>query len=491
MLTESLKRLNNLKKIDLLLVESDMLDISIENADKVKDKTSFLNDTYRVEEKFDGCLDYSTTIITKEFGEVEIGKIVDNDLECHVMSYNHKTNTSEFKKITARKNSKQADNWACIILENAIEIKITDNHWVWSESSQEYIQVADIKEGASLLLNRLNTVVKIKKIEKITNSSDRYDIEVADNKNYFANGILVHNTKLTLWRNEAPWNADYTKNWVVSFKNQIQYGPEFQSVDREKVKKHSVGISQYAFVHDHLKTVHKGTKSFPKNTELFVEFIQNKLTTTRDYKNKHGLYLIAYSPAKGEITGGMLKTKPSGFFQDKVSEYADIMKFNTPPTVFAGKLSSASEIESGILNDALKNSWKKYKTEYTTNPYESIKSMFLDFESSLGGKTEGVVLHSTQGKIFKFVQSDQYDKKLRGSKKEKYQAGRDVEEKYWEVISALSDGIIQKLNYNFEKLSYEDILKSYSVVVNGLTDDVLEETFAFKLDAMRNEGKME
>lgn len=35
--------------------------------------------------------------------------------------------------------------------------------------------------------------MKIKKITKITNNSKKYDIEVKNNHNFFANGILVHN----------------------------------------------------------------------------------------------------------------------------------------------------------------------------------------------------------------------------------------------------------------------------------------------------------
>ena len=37
---------------------------------------------------------------------------------------------------------------------------------------------------------------KIKRIEKINIDSERYDIEVEDNHNYYANGILVHNCRL-------------------------------------------------------------------------------------------------------------------------------------------------------------------------------------------------------------------------------------------------------------------------------------------------------
>ena len=35
--------------------------------------------------------------------------------------------------------------------------------------------------------------LKIKEIKKINNNSKRYNIEVENNNNYFANNILVHN----------------------------------------------------------------------------------------------------------------------------------------------------------------------------------------------------------------------------------------------------------------------------------------------------------
>ena len=38
--------------------------------------------------------------------------------------------------------------------------------------------------------------VKIKSIKKIENNSNRYDLEVKENHNYFANGVLVHNCRL-------------------------------------------------------------------------------------------------------------------------------------------------------------------------------------------------------------------------------------------------------------------------------------------------------
>ena len=298
-------------------------------------------------------------------------------------------------------------------------------------------------------------------------------------------------TKLSVWRNDEDWNADYTKNWVVAFKNQILYSEEFESTNRDSTKKHSVGISQYAFVHDHLKKVHTKAKSIPKGTEFFIEFIQNKLTTTRDYKNKHGLYLIAHSPASGEMEGGMLKTKPSGFFQDKVDAYSKALGLNLPPVVFEGKLDSIASISKGIKNPKLKKAWEDNKDGYATDPYTAVKQTFLEFESVLGGKTEGVVLHSQSGgKMYKFLQADQHDKNVRFAKKVTYLADADTEKQYWELIKKTNDETLKGMNYDFKKLSYQHILKTFSGIVNGIPSAELEKMFKFKFDAMKKEGKM-
>ena len=60
-------------------------------------------------------------------------------------------------------------------------------------------------------------------------------------------------TKLTLIRNSQDYSKDYRKNWIVAYKSFIIYPEEFENIDRSKIKKESIGISQYAFVHDILK----------------------------------------------------------------------------------------------------------------------------------------------------------------------------------------------------------------------------------------------
>lgn len=53
-----------------------------------------------IQEKVDGCFDYSTGIILSNGKSESIGKIVQNKLPLEVLSYNKKTNRIEPKKIT-------------------------------------------------------------------------------------------------------------------------------------------------------------------------------------------------------------------------------------------------------------------------------------------------------------------------------------------------------------------------------------------------------
>ena len=49
-------------------------------------------------------------------------------------------------------------------------------------------------------------LVRIKKIAPIISTSKRYDIEVADNHNFFANNILVHNSLGICFHWKGKWH---------------------------------------------------------------------------------------------------------------------------------------------------------------------------------------------------------------------------------------------------------------------------------------------
>ena len=162
----------------------------------------------------------------------------------------------------------------------------------------------------------------------------------------------VDGTKLTIIRNDSPFDPnDYTKNWLVAYKGNIIYPTEFGGLEgREKeIKSQALGTSQYKFVHDHLKKIHPDTGSIPKNTEFFIEFVQNKPTVTRDYARKHGMFLVGFGPSThADVRGQLLTTSSFSDDPKKLEEYRNILQLGSFPVVFDGNFSSRQSIYDGI-----------------------------------------------------------------------------------------------------------------------------------------------
>lgn len=74
----------------------------------------------------DECFTYDTKIMT-EFGEKNIGDIVENGLDVKILTYNHKEKKLEYKKIN-RWIRKNKDTIYKIKLNNGLFIECTDNH---------------------------------------------------------------------------------------------------------------------------------------------------------------------------------------------------------------------------------------------------------------------------------------------------------------------------------------------------------------------------
>ena len=67
---------------------------------------------------------------------------------------------------------------------------------------------------------------KIKSIKKIKNKSKKYDLRIADNHNYFANNILVHNCSLYtdyMHARSIDGQNHYSRNWLKSFHARMGY----------------------------------------------------------------------------------------------------------------------------------------------------------------------------------------------------------------------------------------------------------------------------
>lgn len=134
-----------------------MLDISIFNADKAtttdKKLQDFLSKEYTVTEKFDGCLDYNTPIETLEYGILPIGRIVEENIKCHVASFDVNDSTKVYEQILGVSAEENKDNWYEIELENGKQLIVTENHYIWLDDYNCWRQVKELKVGDSLLLD--------------------------------------------------------------------------------------------------------------------------------------------------------------------------------------------------------------------------------------------------------------------------------------------------------------------------------------------------
>ena len=157
MLIELLQQKNSQKKNQRLLTEKAMLDVSIQNVDKIainSDKIKvFLDTEYKIEEKFDGCLDCNTPIDTLEYGILPIGKIVEDNIKCKVKSFDIENNEVVYETILGYSVEDNKDNWFEIILANGRKIIVTENHYIWMPDLKCWRKVKDLKENDNLMLD--------------------------------------------------------------------------------------------------------------------------------------------------------------------------------------------------------------------------------------------------------------------------------------------------------------------------------------------------
>ena len=148
---------------------------------------------FKVYDKLDGCLDENTLILTED-GYKTIKWICDNKYSGNVITFNTILDKFELKPIIGHSVKRNIQNWYKITLENGVELLITGNQKIWVDDINAYRRVDELCGDEELLYNSDNFKMKIKKIEKIEHDSLRYDIEVKDNHNFFANDVLVHNS---------------------------------------------------------------------------------------------------------------------------------------------------------------------------------------------------------------------------------------------------------------------------------------------------------
>lgn len=133
---------------------------------------------------------HEDVMILTPFGEKKIKDLKKGDF---VWSFNDKQGTMEIKEVIGSWSFpiEVDNNRYFYIYANGKVTKATENHRYYVNG--DYIRADELKVGDILTDFNLSTY-PIEKIEIVSNTVDLvWDIEVQDNHNFYANGILVHN----------------------------------------------------------------------------------------------------------------------------------------------------------------------------------------------------------------------------------------------------------------------------------------------------------
>ena len=186
--------------------------------------------------KLDGCLSGQWEIEFDDGQKVSIAEVVDNKISGKIKSFNTLTGKIEFNTITNwAKNAKDINDdtikWYRIILENGKLLPpLTGNHLVWLPNIKCWRRVDLLKVGDKLLVEEhIITFVTIKAIEEITEQFDRYDLEVENVSNFFANNVLVHNCRIISI-------LDKVKNTVTQYSRDGHFNENFPQIAAQLAK---------------------------------------------------------------------------------------------------------------------------------------------------------------------------------------------------------------------------------------------------------------
>jgi hypothetical protein len=294
----------------------------------------------------------------------------------------------------------------------------------------------------------------------------------------------IDGTKLTLIRRNNEFDPnDYAKNWHVAYRGNLIFPSEIRGLGKreEEIRAHSAGTAQYALVHSLLERMHHQTAEIPQGTEFFLEFVQRKATITRDYPQKHGIFLTLFGPCHYKLTGTHLVSNMTPVDDDDMLErYARLLGVKTYPVMFDGKLSSINDFRAGIRNKAIERRFNEvfsslndaYNDRSPDRPLriiDVIYKVFSEFKTSLSTETdlspaEGVVMRtSTTRALYKALNPDQHDETTRGAVKDKFRETPPIEQAYWSSIITIADEIVAEFapaqNRNIKESEMNDLLE--------------------------------
>ena len=103
--------------------------------------------------KVHGCVEKSTIVNTKEFGDLTIGEIVDNKINCHILARDIEKDEDVYVPIDQHYMIPNDGDWYEIELEDGRKLTITGNNPVWLPELNCYRKVEELVGDEYLLLS--------------------------------------------------------------------------------------------------------------------------------------------------------------------------------------------------------------------------------------------------------------------------------------------------------------------------------------------------
>jgi len=99
---------------------------------------------WRLSEKVHGCLTWDTLVDTMEYGNLPIGKIIDEQIKCKVKSLNIDTGEFEYKRVLKYSIKEDNSDWYEIKTNDGQILNITGSHYVWLPLLSAWRKVEDL-----------------------------------------------------------------------------------------------------------------------------------------------------------------------------------------------------------------------------------------------------------------------------------------------------------------------------------------------------------
>lgn len=136
------------KNLELMLtLEQPMVPTRMNDCKEELQKEMWESPNWYIEEKMDGCFEYSTPVLLEDGTTLPIGYIVENKLDVRVMSYNKTKNILEPKRVVNWFNNgvKSSDKWCSFGTATGEKYLCTKNHKFYNKGT--YLPINNFQKG--------------------------------------------------------------------------------------------------------------------------------------------------------------------------------------------------------------------------------------------------------------------------------------------------------------------------------------------------------